>query len=144
MPAIQELCFIYGVNPKKFSRNENLLLEADLFVRICEELKKIYRDNYKDFFRLMKFTKEMENEMIETNLLPCVINDILSTEEYTLHGIAFYSGTSEDVIHEVMIGLNTSPSLLLARRIIELHRSIRPNLYRELMNKIANEREIAA
>lgn len=136
MSAIQELCCLYGVDPKQFSKEENILLEANLFTRICEELKEIYREQNKDFFRLIKFTKEMEDEMLEANFIRHVINDILATDEYTLDGIAYYSGSSEDVIHEVATGLNTSPSLSLARKIIELHRTIRPDLYRTILSKI--------
>ena len=36
-------------------------------------------------------------------------------------------------------GLNTSPSAIFLRKIIELHRSIRPELYREIMRKITTE-----
>lgn len=141
MSAVQELCCLYGIDPKNFSKEENFLLEANLFTHICEELKEIFRNQNTEFFRLIKFTKEMENEMLEANFIRFVINDILSTEEYTLDGIAYYSDSSEEVIQEVAVGLNTSPSLALARKIIELHRTIRPTLYREILNKITNYRE---
>lgn len=139
MSAIQELCCLYGIDPKQLSKEENILLEANLFTRICEELKEIYRAQNRDFFRLIKYTKEMEDQMLEANFIRLVINDILASDEYTLDGIAYYSGSSEDVIHEVITGLNTSPSLLLARKIIELHRTIRPDLYRSILNKITND-----
>ncbi len=77
--------------------------------------------------------------MIEANFIRCIINDILSTEEYNLPGIAYYTDTPEDVIYEVAAGCNVRPTLLLARKIIELHRLVRPHLYREIMNKIINE-----
>lgn len=136
MSAVQELCCLYGVNPKQLSKIENALLEASLFTYICDGLNEIYRCNNKDFFRLCKFTKEMENKMLEENFMRCVINDIISTEEYTLDGIAHYSGTSEDVIEEVATGINVSPSLSLERKIIELHRAIRPDIYRVILNKV--------
>lgn len=138
MSAVQELCCLYGINPKQLSKEENILLEANLFACLCEELKEIFKNHNRDFFRLLKFTKEMENEMLEANFIRCIVKDILSTEEYTLDGIACYANSPEEVIHEIAAGLNANPSLLLARKIIELHRSIRPDLYRSIMSKIAS------
>lgn len=138
MSAVQELCCLYGINPKQLSKEENILLEANLFVRICDELKEIFKNHNRDFYRLFKFTKEMENEMLEANFIRCIVNDILSTEEYSLDGIACYSNSPEEIIHEIAAGLNSNPSLLLARKIIELHRSIRPDLYRSIMFKIVS------
>jgi len=136
MSAAKLLCHFEGVNPSILSKEEILLLEAVLFLRICEELKEIYKIQHKDYFRIMKFNAEMENAMIETNYVRCIINDILSTEEYSLPGIAYYTHKPEDVIFEVATGKNTDPSSSLLRKIIELHRSVRPNLYREIMKKI--------
>ncbi len=144
MSAVQELCCLYGLNPKRLSRTENVFLEATLFTQVCEKLKEIHRNKNKDFFRLFKFTKKMEDDMLEANFMQCVINDILVTEEYTIDGIAHYSGTSEEVIQEIIVGLNTGPSLQLARKIIELHRTIRPDIYREILNKIIVEGVIHA
>jgi hypothetical protein len=85
----------------------------------------------------------MENGVMEDSLVRCVINDILSTEEYTLAGIACYTQTPEEVIYEVAMGQNTSPSALLLRKIIELHRSVRSDLYRAIMKKITDEYLVA-
>jgi hypothetical protein len=76
---------------------------------------------------------------MEDNFARCLVNDILLTEEYTLQGIAYYTQTPEEVIVEVAMGQNTRPSAILLRRIIELHRMVRSELYREMMKKIANE-----
>jgi hypothetical protein len=139
MSAIKLLCHLAEVNPSIFSRDENLILEADLFIHICEELKKIYKIQSKDYFRIMKFNAEMENAMIETNFVRGVLNDILSTEEYSLPGVAQYTYAPEDVIYEIATGKNTDPSASLLRKIIELHRSVRPNLYRDIVKKIMDE-----
>lgn len=136
---MRPLCHLMEINHHKFSKEEHLFLEAELFLRICEEFKESIREQNKDYFRLMKFNTEKEDAMIEANFIRCIINDILSTQDYNLPGIAYYTNTPEDVIYEVVAGRNTSPSLLLSRKVIELHRSVRPNLYREIMSKIINE-----
>lgn len=139
MPATEPLCQIVGINTKNLSREENYIIEVELFVRVCEGLKEIIKSQNKDYFRLMKLDAEMENTMLDAILIRHVINDILLTEEYSMEGIACYTQTTEDVICDVIAGKNAAPSLPLSRKIIELHRSVRPNLYREVMKKITSE-----
>lgn len=139
MPAATLLCYSLGVNPNVLSKEEALVLEADLFLYVCEELKGIYKNQYKEYFRTLKINTVMENTIMEKSLARCVVNDILATEEYSLPGLAYYAQTSEDVIFEIASGLNTDPASSVMRKIIELHRSIRPNLYREIMKKIISE-----
>ena len=136
MAALEPLCQILGINPRKFTKEENLILEAKLFSHVYEELKEIIKTQYKDYFQLMNFTKDREDTMIEAEFLRCVIKDILSTEEYSLRGIAHYTDTPEDVVHEVIAGNNNNPSFVFSRRIIELHLSVRPEIYRAIMRKI--------
>ncbi len=135
MPALEFLCKDIGINTNKFTKGELLILEAELFFLICEELKKLFKSHYKNYFSLLNFDFEMEERMIETNFLRFVIVDILSTETYNLLGIALYTQNSEETIYELMSGYNKDPSLLLARKIIELHRKVRPELYRIILKK---------
>lgn len=128
-----------GVSTNKLTKVELFLLEAELFTHICDKLKEIFRKTHKNYFLLMRFTIEMENNMLEANFIRFVIEDILSTEEYTLKGIAYYTDTHEDVIQEVAAGRNTSPPAKLLRRIIDLHRSVKRELYQEIIKKIATE-----
>jgi hypothetical protein len=139
MPAIELLCRVMGVSPNKLSREENFLLEMDIFMRVCRELKEVFKSNYKNYFCLMKLNAETEDAMLEAGLMRYIITDILLTEEYSLNGIAYYTQTPEDIICDVVTGRNTAPSLPLSRKIIELHRSVRPNLYREIIKKITSE-----
>lgn len=124
------------LNPHILSKEETALLEADLFTHVCNELNEIFRNQYKDYFRIIKFDKEMEELMLESQLARSLINDILKTQEYSLTGIAYYTHKPEDVIFEIASGKNTDPSASLLKKIIELHRSIRPNLYQQIMKKI--------
>lgn len=144
MPAIEPFCLLLNIAKHKLHKNELLLLEAEFFARICRELQEIMRKQNKDYFCIMKLNIEKENTMLEMRFIRCIINDILSTGEYNLSGIAFYTNTSEDVIYELASGYNTNPTFLLSRKIIELHRSVRPSLYRDIVNKIKQELLVAA
>lgn len=135
MAAMELLCHMAGVNSERLSKEESVLLETILFADLCNELLSLFKSLYKDYFQLLKNT-EMEEEVMEANLMKCLINDIIATESYTLEGIAFYTQTHDEVIYEVVCGRNTSPSLMLSRKIIELHRSVRPELYKKIFAKI--------
>lgn len=137
MAAMEPLCHLVGISPSNFSREEIILLEAELFSHICGELREVFRQQYKDYFRLMKFTIEKENAMLDNMFVRLIIKDVLSTDEYNVKGVAYYTDTHEDVIQEVVDGRNTNPSARLLRRCIDLHRSVRRDLYRSIMKKIA-------
>ncbi len=137
MSATDYISYGIGTNIHHLSQHESLFLEIELFIHICEELKEIFRSQNKDYFKLIRLSTDKENNMLEANFLRYVINDILLTEEYSLEGIAYYTQTSEDVICDVITGRNTEPSLPLSRKIINLHRSVRPHLYKEIMKKLS-------
>ncbi len=113
-----------------------MLLEVELFARICDELKEIFRKKYKNFFQIMKYTLIKEDEMLENNLMQIILNDIISTEEYTLEGIATYTDIHIDIIRELASGLNTKPLATCLRKVIELHRTVRRDLYQTISKKI--------
>jgi hypothetical protein len=136
MPAPEPFAQLLGMAATQLSHEENLIVEADLFRMVCDELINIFRVGYKNYFYLMRFSTEMEDKMLEENFLRCLVNDILSMEEYSLPGIAYHTQIPEEIIYEIACGMNHNPSLKLARKLIELHRSIRPKLYQEIMNKV--------
>ncbi len=125
-----------GITLSGLTEEQSLLLEAEIFIRVWEELREIFRKQYREYFRLMKFTIEMENKMLESKFVRLIIQDILATGEYSLEGIAHYTDSHEEVIEEVMIGRNASPSAALLRKLIDLHRSVRHELYKEITKKI--------
>lgn len=139
MSATEPLCHLIGIDPYKLSKEENVFLEAELFYWICETLKEHFKKQHMAYFNLLKFTTSMENLMLEENFIRFVMKDILITQEYTAEGIANYVDTHVDVIHELIMGRNSNPSAVLLRRTIELHRSVRRELYTELMKKIAEK-----
>ena len=52
--------------------------------------------------------------------------------------------TPPDIIQELVCGLNTKPSATCLRKVIELHRGVRKDLYQVIGNKIAAEYLISA
>ncbi len=136
MSASELLCQMIGNMPYKLTKRENLFLEAELFMRIHDELKEIFKIQHIEYLKLQKLNIGMEDVMLEGNFIRLIINDILLTEEYTLEGIACYTQTSEDVIHDIAVGNNLAPSFPLSRKIIEIHRTIRPDLYNNILKKI--------
>lgn len=138
MPAIQELSEIFCLGCQGLSRKERMILEADLFVLVCEELTEIFRQYFQNYFILMNFSVEMEDAMLDENLLKLLLKDILISGEYTVAGIAHYTNVHEDIVHEVLIGRNNCPSAMFLRRTIELHQSVRRDLYLQIRKKITD------
>jgi len=137
MTAVIPLFQLMKIDISHLSKQELLILEAELFIHIYEELKEFFREQYKDYFRLMKLTKQMESSMLESNFVSSIVKDILSTQEYTLQGIAEYTDFHEDVVMDIIAGKNNCPSSIFLKRIIELHRSVRSELYKAIMKKIS-------
>lgn len=139
MAAMENLCRIVGINPNRLSKGENILMEMELFYRVCHELKNHYYFDWYKYSQSMHFNEQMEGAMIDDNFVKCIVNDLL--EEYSLQGIASYTDLPEDVIYELASGQNSNPSLKCIRKIIELHRSTRPNLYQTIVRKIVQEHQ---
>jgi hypothetical protein len=139
MPALEPLCLLIGIHPKNLTKEEKRLLEADLYIKICIELKEIYRERYKHYFRLMNFTKDQEDAMLEEKFLQNILKDILLSQQYDPQGIAIYTDIPLDVILELISGLNTQPSAICFRKIIELDRNVRGEVYNAIGKKIATE-----
>ncbi|HSW69871.1 MAG TPA: hypothetical protein VLI69_06965 [Gammaproteobacteria bacterium] len=137
MSAVQPLYLLLGIDPQRFFKEELLLLEAELFTRLFEEIKEIIRVENANYFQVIKLTKE--RIMLESKLIHFIVNDILFTKEYTTAGIALYADAPEDVIYDLASGCNDNPTFLLSRKIIELHRMVRPSLYQKIANKIKQE-----
>lgn len=136
MSSMEPLHRLIQVNARELSKSEIALLEATVLVQICKEIKDYFKFYYKKYFDLMKLTKEMESLMIDNQYIRFIITDILSTEEYTMSGMAHYTDTPEDIIHDIVVGDNVRPSAVFLERIILLHRSVRPALYNQMMQKV--------
>ena len=136
MAALERLCHFMGIDSKKFTREENLILEAELYIRVHEEIWELYQFQHKDYFYLFKLNNEMENMIMELRTIRCLINDILKSEAYTISGISYYTQTPEEIIQDVLMGNKISSIIAFPRKLIELHKSIRPDVYKNIMKKI--------
>lgn len=136
MAALELLCHFIGIDSNQLSKKENFILEAELYMHISGELWKSFRSQYADYFYLFKFNSEMENMMMELFFIRCLINDILKSEAYNLSGIAYYTQTPEEIIQDLLIGYKVSPVIAFTRKLIELHKSIRPEVYQNILKKI--------
>lgn len=139
MPATEPLYYLFDIDIDKLSKEELALVEAEIFMYLYAELMNIFRFDFKNYFYVMRFNTEMENAMLEENFIRCIIKDLLSTDDYSLQGISCYTQIPEEVIYELAIGYNTNPSFKLSRKIMELHRSVRPDLYRAIVKKMIAE-----
>jgi hypothetical protein len=125
-----------NVLPANLTRTELLVVELAFLIHIHASLKDWIRESYKEYFHTLNFTQEMEEEMIKANLISNLIKDILITQQYTIEGIAMYTNAPPEAIEDVLSGKNHQPSFELAQRIIDLHKMVRPKLYKEIINKI--------
>jgi hypothetical protein len=140
MSAMKLVSDLLGLQASTLSTEEISILEAEFLIKICEELKFFFKKyQYEKYFRVMRFNSEMEEDMLESNFILCVIRDILATGDYTLSGIAYYTQTPEEVLWDIAIGRITNPTINFFRKLIELHRSIRKDFYKEIVKKIISQ-----
>ena len=144
MPAICGLAKLLGMNQRYLCKEELILLEADVFFRVCTELKEYFAEQQKNYFKIMKFKKEMELNMLDESFAALMIRDVLLSQEYTIEGMARYTNFPEDIFYEIIEGRNVTPSANLLQRIIELHRSVRPKLYDAIIKKITSVYQVVA
>jgi len=136
MPALEPFYYLIDNSPKgRMSKNEMLLTEVILFLQLEYALNKIINTVCINE-RCTDGINHKENVMIENNFVKNLIEDILSTEEYTLPGMAYHLNVPEEILVDILTGYNQSPSLSLARKIMELHKFVRRDLYEYLVKKI--------
>lgn len=136
MSAVMPLYNLIEMDVDNFTQIEKNFLDTVLFLNVCEELKMLLFKEYKNYFLAIKDNVQKEKVMLEQNFIGCILNDILATKEYSLAGIAYYTDTPEDVLYDVIAGTNINPAFSLVRKVIELHRLIRSDLYLSLLNKV--------
>lgn len=133
------ICCLLGSRALKLSKTEKLLLEIILLTRIYYKLFEIFKSRYEEYQRLIKFNPDWEKNMYDIQFMQEMIKDILSTEEYSLTGIATHTQIPEEVLSDIVAGVNTNPTFELCRKLFELHIAVRRDLYDEIMQKIALE-----
>lgn len=114
------------------TKKEKLLLEIVFFKYLHEELQY-------SFSSTKRKNKRTEKSMLNGNVIRVLINDLLTSEEYSIEGLANYTGYSEDVIYDVAAGINDQPTLALSTKIIELHSVARQDIYNTLITKVIKQ-----
>jgi hypothetical protein len=137
MSCPEPLYQLLGIDSENLSKEESILLEADLYIRFWEEMEELFRGRYQDYFKIMKFSQTMEKSMLETKYIILLLNDILLSGEYTIEGIAKYTDSPVDLIQEFLTELNKTPSAIFLRKLLDLHRTVRRELYNTIIKKIA-------
>lgn len=131
--------YLLRIGSCKLSKAEKNLIEIKLLTAIYRELYEIFKNRYKDYLRLIKSSHDKEANMFRVSFAQELIKDILSTEEYSLSGIATHIHVPEEVLSDVASGVNNNPTFELSRKIFELHVTVRRDLYDTMMQKIISE-----
>ncbi|OGT35226.1 MAG: hypothetical protein A3F11_02150 [Gammaproteobacteria bacterium RIFCSPHIGHO2_12_FULL_37_14] len=139
MRIMQPLCRLANIKINKFSKDEIFILELFLTYHTYNAIKEFFKEQYKFYFHLIKVNKNMGDIMLESNLVRLIINDILSTGEYTLSGIAYDTHIPSEIIYDISAGINTDPSLSVSRKIMQTHQYVRSDFYRKILNRIIEE-----
>lgn len=127
MATMDLLTNLFHVQLETLSKKEKLLLETILFNLLYQELIESYQ---------VDDSNQKENEMINEPMIRLLINDLLSNNDYSLQGLASYSGFPEEVIYDLATGITSNPTLALSTKIIELHAIARKDFYCELIKKM--------
>src|SRR5690606_27055388 len=77
---------------------------------------------------------QQEEPMVDGLMIRRLVNDLIINEEYSIAGLAHYTGFPEDVIYDLASGINNDPTISLAYKIIELHAQARQELYLSLLH----------
>lgn len=139
MSSVIPFRYIFGIHDCKISKLEELVLESELFLHLYNNLKERYRNKYKEYFKLMKYSKYTEESMLDANYTKFLINDIISSGEYTTSGVAAYTQIPEDVVIEIACGNHVNVSVQLFQKFLELHRSSRLELYDNIVSEIIDK-----
>lgn len=139
MSKMDLLTYFLRLERCNLSLVEKKLLEIKLFFLIYRELFEIFKYQYRDYKRLIPFSQYQERDMFYINFTQEMIKDILSTEEYSLTGIATHTNIPEEVLSDIASGMNTNPTLELSRKLFELHMIVRRDLYKKIIDKILSE-----
>lgn len=124
------------MNVRKMS---NYFFEADMFEIIWRSLHERAVSLHKACFKLFKYNSREEKDMLESNFIKFLIQEIIASKEYTIEGVARYARIPDDVLHDIMIGRFSNTLFFLPQRLIELHKSVRPELHQEILKKIVSE-----
>lgn len=129
---INHLLTVLGLVQKNLSNKEKLVMEIIIFKHICSELRRHYDQ---EIILSNKILINKEEMMTDVQIISRLVNDLLTEEEYSIEGIATYTGYPKDVIYELACGINRNPTFELANKVIELHFFAKRELYVTFLKK---------
>ncbi len=118
------------------TKQELIIVENEIFALVVNELPRLTSDQMLNFNVSFHGIKNQEKVMPADSFLQFVLRDLVASGEYTVLGIARYTGVPEEVVFEVVAGRNTNPSWGFVRKVIDLHRLARRELYQFVVSKI--------
>lgn len=127
MAATDLMASLFGLDCDKLSKNERTLIEIIMINYVYQELVTYFRAIYDN---------QMEEFMLNGDVIRILVNDLVSSNEYSIQAIASYTGYPEDVIFDLAGGMNLNPTFALSTRIIELHALSRREFYNSLIKRI--------
>jgi len=131
---INSLSNIMGLNKNKNSSiKERLILETIVFKHLCGELKKHFMN---ELDGCNKNLIKMEMDMADGVMIHKLVNDLLLNNDYSISGLACYTGYPEEVIYDLAAGINNNPTIALSNKIIELHFLSRRDLYISVLENL--------
>ena len=136
MPKTDLVFCVFRDLVKNLPEVEKLLLEIKLLTQLHQELSNFF---FLRNFSYQQLLKNEEKNMSCVKFMKEIINDILSSGEYSLAGISNYTQIPEEILIDIASGINANPSFALSIKILELHASVRTELYSHVMRKIASE-----
>src|SRR5687767_1655640 len=110
MPQIDLINNLLKQNNIKLAPIEKYLVEAKLLSIIYNDLVNYFFSSYREYFVLLKDRLAMEETMFEQHFIQEILKDILLSEEYSLEGIVNYTQIPEDVLLDILEGINTNPT----------------------------------
>lgn len=123
--------FFINKSIRKLSLAEKHIFEVFIFTSICQELTNYFRKQY-----TCSIISIREEHMKKVNITQELLKDILNSELYSLTGISIYTDIPEDILIDIIAGINTNPTFEACKKIFELHITVRQNLYNEIFTKI--------
>src|SRR5687768_5440504 len=97
MNMLEHLGLISHQDQKNLSKEEFYLLDALFLEKMCHVLTEFLMEKYTMF--------------IEKDVISLMLHDLISTDDYTIGGVAAYARVPEEVVYDIAIGNITNPTL---------------------------------
>jgi len=108
-----------------------------LKVFLLNHLQEIFCDRFKLSNQQESKTEIREGYAVDSKILQLVIQEMVTTGEYTLEGIAYYTQIPLDVVLDAACGINKQLAITPWLRIVKLYIQMKPEILSTLTNRLA-------